>query len=147
MIHRFSHTALDRYPAKMVTHFADDLVTRFVSDDDSKVFDPFCGSGAILLAASKRGIKSTGWDINPYAVLLSKVKLQGFSIEKSRELLARTVDLAQSANQSLPIRWDNKDYWFTKATLEKYERYPFRCKAAETFWVPQRESCHSGHRP
>ncbi|NKR92808.1 hypothetical protein GS483_11825 [Rhodococcus hoagii] len=40
-----------------------------------RVYDPFCGSGTVLLEAQSRGRIATGSDLNPYAVLLSRAKL------------------------------------------------------------------------
>lgn len=39
------------------------------------VYDPFCGSGTVLLEAQSRGRIAVGSDLNPYAVLLSRAKL------------------------------------------------------------------------
>nr|WP_179275302.1 DNA methyltransferase [Rhodococcus sp. 06-1059B-a] len=40
-----------------------------------RVYDPFCGSGTVLLEAQSRGRIATGSDLNPYAILLSRAKL------------------------------------------------------------------------
>lgn len=47
----------------------------------SRVYDPFCGSGTVLLEAQSAGRVAVGSDLNPYAVLLSKAKMSVF--EKS----------------------------------------------------------------
>lgn len=39
------------------------------------IYDPFCGSGTVLLEAQARGRSAAGSDLNPYAVLLSRAKL------------------------------------------------------------------------
>lgn len=39
------------------------------------VYDPFCGSGTVLLEAQSRGRIVVGSDLNPYAVLISRAKL------------------------------------------------------------------------
>src|SRR5947209_3165485 len=82
---------LDRYPAKMVSKLADELVMRYASSGTS-VLDPFCGSGAILLAAQKRGIPTTGIDINPVAHLLTRVKLKGFGTAWAHLLANKLVE-------------------------------------------------------
>src|SRR5690242_5220102 len=66
-------TSIDRYPAKMVASLAKKLVSRYTAAC-TDLLDPFCGSSAILAAGQQRGIPVAGIDINPYAVLLSKVK-------------------------------------------------------------------------
>lgn len=40
-----------------------------------RIYDPFCGSGTVLLEAQNRGRIAVGSDLNPYAVLLSRAKL------------------------------------------------------------------------
>lgn len=40
-----------------------------------RVYDPFCGSGTVLLEAQSRGRTAVGSDLNPYAVLISRAKL------------------------------------------------------------------------
>jgi hypothetical protein len=112
---------LDRYPAKMVARLADVLVSRYVSAG-SNLVDPFCGSGAILAAGKNRGVDVFGLDINPYAVLLSSVKLNGFEKSSAQDLCSSWVAQAQRSKQKSPICWNDKGYWFTEATLDKYER-------------------------
>lgn len=114
-------TRLDRYPAKMVSRLADELVSRYALNAKS-ILDPFCGSGAVLVAGSRNGIPTTGLDINPMAALLSQVKLAGFSLEKATALSEELVRMSRKTKRTLPIQWSAKSYWFTPATLEKYER-------------------------
>ncbi|MFA4985312.1 MAG: hypothetical protein WC712_01890 [Candidatus Brocadiia bacterium] len=114
-------TRLDRYPAKMVSHLAECLIDRYAAGCEN-LLDPFCGSGAILSAGSHRGVPVTGYDVNPYAVLLSSVKLEGFCPEEAERLRQDLTQIASTESRSLPIAWNAKDYWFTPATLAKYER-------------------------
>ena len=41
---------------------------------ESLIFDPFVGSGTILVSAKVRGLNSIGFDVNPLYVLISRVK-------------------------------------------------------------------------
>ena len=75
-------TRIDRYPAKMISRLASSLVERYASNAEH-LLDPFCGSGAVLKAGSQRGLRVTGIDINPFGVLLSGVKLQGFDVSRA----------------------------------------------------------------
>lgn len=117
-------TRLDRYPAKMVNRLADDLIRRYAVGARS-LLDPFCGSGAVLLAGMRSGICTTGVDINPVAALHSHVKLSGFSPTKAMALAHDLVRVSQGTSRTLPIRWPDKCYWFTPLTLHKYERLRF----------------------
>ena len=113
-------TRIDRYPAKMVAHLADDLVNRYAANA-KRLLDPFCGSGAVLTAALRKGIPVSGIDINPIAGLFCNVKLHGFCVEKSRKLAEDVVKVARSNKRTLCVEWPDKHYWFTPGTLSKFE--------------------------
>lgn len=119
-------TRLDRYPAKMVSRLADELVERYASDA-SRLLDPFCGSGAVLAAAHRKGIPVSGVDINPVAALLSQVKLNGFSPKGATQLANELISVARKTSRPLSVRWPAKHYWFTPATLGKFERLRASC--------------------
>ncbi len=105
----------------MVSRLADKLVSRYATNAKS-ILDPFCGSGAVLVAGSRNGIPTTGLDVNPMAALLSQVKLTGFSSENAAILANELVRTSRKMKRTLPVQWEAKNYWFTPATLEKYER-------------------------
>ncbi|MAX37949.1 MAG: hypothetical protein CME33_15445 [Gimesia sp.] len=112
-------TRIDRYPAKMISHLADRLVSKYATNA-THVLDPFCGSGAVLRAAMAHNIQVTGVDINPFGVLLSSVKVEGFDPKRAHDLLNGILRDSER-HKLLPIDWDMKNYWFTPATLEKLE--------------------------
>src|SRR3989442_10991539 len=68
----FTH-GLHPYPAKMVPSIARELIACYSAPGDL-VYDPFCGSGTTLVEASLTQRRGSGIDLNPLAVLLSKVK-------------------------------------------------------------------------
>ena len=114
-------TRLDRYPGKMVSRLANRLIDRYATEADS-VLDPFCGSGAILVAANQAGLPVAGIDINPLAELFCRVKIGGFDSARARELGKAWVAEAKRPILPLPIDWSGKHYWFTAGTLNKLER-------------------------
>ena len=63
------------YPAKMFHRIPSVFLDTVPVPDHSTIFDPFCGSGTVLLEASLRGHDAVGLDINPLAQLISKVKV------------------------------------------------------------------------
>ena len=119
MIHKPVY--IDRYPAKMVVRLADSLIEKYTANC-THLFDPFCGSGAILSTGKKHGLKVSGTDINPYAVLLSNVKLSGFDKKLARGLCATLIHKAKTSTNKFPVNWKFIKYWFTEATLDKFER-------------------------
>ena len=105
----------------MVSRLADRLIGRYASDA-RRVLDPFCGSGAILVAANHRGIPVSGVDVNPMAALFCHVKLNGFSYYRATRLANDLVNKARNVKTPLAIQWPGKHYWFTPRTLDKFER-------------------------
>lgn len=117
-------TRLDRYPAKMVAQLADRLIDRYAQHARC-VLDPFCGSGAIVTAARRKGISVSAVDVNPVAALFCRAKFNGFDLSKAMELVHEWIGRARHERRSFPVQWDNKSYWFTPATLTKFERLRF----------------------
>ena len=65
------------------------------TDVGDHVYDPFCGSGTVLLEAQSRGRVAVGSDLNPYAVLLSRAKVNASSDtlpESGQEFLEKYLD-------------------------------------------------------
>lgn len=111
---------IDRYPAKMVGRLADRLLERY-AEKCTRLLDPFCGSGEILVRARAKDIPVVGYDINPYATLLARVRLEGFDYQVASRLLDSFLVASAHSSRAKLVNWENKDYWFTARTLEKYE--------------------------
>ncbi len=66
--------------------YSPELIQKLVNDldipRDGKILDPFNGVGTTLLAADSLGMSSVGLDVNPVAVLASKVKNRAYSREE-----------------------------------------------------------------
>ncbi len=110
----------------MVSHLADNLVGRY-ANDAKRLLDPFCGSGAVLLSAQRRGIPVSGIDLNPVAALFSKVKLSGFCQSEAARLAGKLVGSAKKNGHTMPVHWEAKHYWFTAGALAKFERLRAAC--------------------
>jgi len=72
---------LHDYPARMIPQIAHRLISRY-SPEKGKILDPFCGSGTILVEARLANRSAIGIDVNPLAVLLSKVKSTPLDFEE-----------------------------------------------------------------
>ncbi len=105
----------------MVSKLAHRLVHLYASEADS-VIDPFCGSGAILVAAKQAGISVSGIDLNPISELFCRVKIQRFDPALALKLTRTWIAEAQGTRHPLPVDWNRKNYWFTPGTLNKFER-------------------------
>ena len=48
---------------------------------DSIVCDPFCGAGTTLAVAKANGMRSVGFEVNPFAAFITRVKTNDYSQE------------------------------------------------------------------
>jgi hypothetical protein len=65
---------LFRYPAKFHPGIASELISRYAGPGDV-VFDPFCGSGTVLVEAVVRDLLAIGSDADPLATFIADAKL------------------------------------------------------------------------
>ncbi|REJ05170.1 hypothetical protein DY023_11405 [Microbacterium bovistercoris] len=76
------------YPARLLRHIPRFLLsTEAVVADVDAVFDPFVGSGTVLLEAQLRGFTSIGVEQNPVAALVSRVKVAQGAYEHAADVL------------------------------------------------------------
>lgn len=78
------------YPARMHPEIARRVILKY-GNSRGVVFDPFMGSGGVLLESMLCGINAIGFDINPLAVLISRVKTTVFK-KRSVKLIAETTN-------------------------------------------------------
>ena len=90
-------TRVDRYPGKMNHRLAHNVARRFVGEGVT-VLDPFCGSGALLAAYAAPNRRLVGIDVNPVAVLLSRVKVHGFNARALRTFVKELVSVARESD-------------------------------------------------
>lgn len=65
------------------SRFVQDAISRYLSCK-GVVLDPFCGVGTTLVEAALLGHEAVGFEINPYAVLACRVKLESSQIAVDR---------------------------------------------------------------
>lgn len=110
------------YPARMLPQIARILIHKFSEKGDT-VFDPFCGSGTVLLEAGLAQRKSFGVDINPLAVLISRTKTTIFNLDQLtatldnlRTRIQKCSELVESGESDAPTFKFNSqkqiDHWF-----------------------------------
>lgn len=87
--HRF-HT----YPARLHPDAARDLLAALPA---TRVLDPFCGGGTLLVEAMVAGRQAFGRDINPVAVLVATARTRLLDPARCRELEALATRLARDA--------------------------------------------------
>jgi site-specific DNA-methyltransferase (cytosine-N4-specific) len=96
------------------------LVRKFIKEFSSEgelVFDPFCGSGVSAVEAMLNGRNYVGYDINPLAVLIAKVRTTPISTERAFKLLE--VVLKQEVKDYEVPSFPNIEYWFDGDVIEE----------------------------
>ncbi len=89
------------YKAKFFPRLVRSVLTmsaRRLGDGPCRVLDPFVGSGTTLLEAATLGLPSTGLDLDPLSVLISKAKLDAWGMDGKElaEEAARITELLAS---------------------------------------------------
>ncbi|MGB8781256.1 MAG: DNA methyltransferase [Candidatus Bathyarchaeia archaeon] len=97
----YSTHGIHPYAAKFIPQVPAKIIEECVNERHT-VLDPFCGSGTTLLEAYIRGIRSIGFDVNPIAVMVSRVKTTKLSKEDW--------DSIESAVLSIQAKLKAKDY-------------------------------------
>ena len=113
-----------QYPARMHPEIATRLIEKYSVNSKTVVLDPFMGSGGVLVESMLHGNNSIGIDLNPFAVLLSKVKTTPLDPKKLEKTLE---DIQSTANEDYKnkITFDNTPekldlpFWYPKDPIEK----------------------------
>jgi len=101
------------YPAKLLAHIPYFFLSNQVlSQPGDTVLDPFCGSGTVLLESMLAGRSAIGMDVNPLAVLISKVKTTPLDEHALREAYWRLIRRIPTRPTSPPPNVIHLDYWF-----------------------------------
>lgn len=110
---------LFQYPAMMVPELQGALLDDVMAVDSSveSVYDPFCGSGTVLVESMTRGLDFVGGDVNPMAMLLSSVKADPPSVPEAREACSRILSLAGNARPSSSRDFFGRDKWFKPSVV------------------------------
>jgi tRNA G10 N-methylase Trm11 len=99
---------LFRYPAKFHPPVARSLLSRFTRPGE-RVYDPFCGSGTLMLEAVLAKRRAVGSDVDPLAVFISEAKtrpIPGQALRKTYDRLRSRVELqARDATEYERFQW------------------------------------------
>ena len=90
------------FPARMAPDLALDVVADY--DEPLCVLDPMSGSGTVLAVAHSRGHRAIGVDIDPLAVLISKVWTTPIDVKTVQEQADAVLARARSIFASLRVR-------------------------------------------
>lgn len=100
------------YPAmfhpRVVRHF----ISQYSQNGDL-VLDPFLGSGVAAVESAVAGRMFIGYDLNPLAVLIAKVRTTPLSERVLRETFQRIVEMYEVLSPT-PPDFPNIDFWFSE---------------------------------
>ena len=107
------------FPARMAPELALDALDQ--APPGAVVLDPMCGSGTVTRHAVERGHEAYGFDLDPLAVLLTRVACSHVSPQALSRAAARLVSEAtRTTDRSLPWIDDDPEtaafvnYWFAE---------------------------------
>jgi site-specific DNA-methyltransferase (cytosine-N4-specific) len=128
---RYSVHGLHEYKGKFNPQVVRGVLNGLGISPQSKILDPFCGSGTTLVECAHAGMSAIGFDLNPLAVAIANAKLKSLSIPASR-LKKRLAQLQDAYSRSTVARIsadtqaDERDRylskWFTPETLAEIEK-------------------------
>ncbi len=84
------------YPARMHPETAARLIGALASPNDT-IFDPFCGSGTVLVEAAIARARAYGTDLNPLAIRLASLKCNYYGDPWLKALHAEAIKAAEVA--------------------------------------------------
>ena len=124
--------AVHPFPARMAPEIALEVIGGLRAG--STVVDPMCGSGVVLREAVQQGHEAVGVDVDPLAVLMSKVWTRSLDVlkllEKSEEIIKRATYLRQS---DIWLPWIDEDeetakyieYWFASDQKDQLRKLSY----------------------
>ena len=126
------------YPARLVRHIPMFLLgSSDFATPGSVVFDPFCGSGTVLVEAQAWGHDGIGVDANPIAVLATKVKTTAVDGRLLDETIARVRSRALNyRSAAIPAQFLEK--WYSESALSALARIA-RALSQEAECSPERD--------
>lgn len=78
---------------------------------DATVFDPFVGSGTVLVEAALAGLRGVGCDVNPLAVRLARFKATPLPPAMQSALASRAASVAELSLERVKTRYRPAKYW------------------------------------
>lgn len=127
-----------QYPAMMVPLVQRRLLGAVLEarPDIKSVYDPFMGSGTSLVSGMHYGLNVYGNDINPLAVLITRVRTAR-SVESDVGIIAEEVadKAAIDRRNTIETAMENRDKWFKEDISRELSRLRRAIRQCDDLWV------------
>ena len=114
-----------QYPAMMVPAVQKKLIdiVSNVAKGTKNMIDPMMGSATTLVASMENGLNCYGQDINPLAVLISKVRTGPFLVERAKQRTTHLMNLIETDKKSkIEARFKGINKWFKSTTQRELSK-------------------------
>lgn len=107
------------FPARMAPEIALECIPEAGRGSPQRILDPMCGSGTVLSVAAQRGHHAVGIDLDPLAILMTRVAISPLDTSQCDQLRERIVDAANSDRET-ELPWSDDEtrrfaeYWFAE---------------------------------
>lgn len=93
--------------------YSAELVYEVIDDWDlgpnDRLLDPFAGAGTTIRAAKEKGVPATGYDLMPFSVMVSRVKVANYDPVRLRKGRDTLEDLSRTKSTSLGVSREYPD--------------------------------------
>jgi len=112
---------LHSYKGKFYPQLGKGLINLCNIENDSRILDPFCGSGTSLLEGYLNGLRGFGCDMNPLAAKIAKAKVGILDINPDmfRETIGTLLTKIEKSPETLP---DDRSQ-FKEETIDEIEKW------------------------
>ncbi|WP_289034392.1 hypothetical protein [uncultured Roseibium sp.] len=135
---RDSAHCIFQYPAMMVPIVQRRLMGTVLEacPDIQSVYDPFMGSGTSLVSGMHFGLNLHGNDVNPLAVLISRVRTAQ-SVEPSVDSIAEQVVASskEDRRRAIETSMHNREKWFEQHVAIELSRLRRAIRNCDDLWV------------
>ena len=111
--------SIANYPAPMVASMQHELLKLILEENPNykNLLDPFHGSGITLVEGQSLGLDVWGIDINPYAHIITQVKLEKYKqdvIETANSRIIKRIQRLKKTGIWNTCKFENIEKWFRK---------------------------------
>jgi hypothetical protein len=138
--------SLHPFPARMAPELAVARLDRLAQESrNSVVLDPMSGSGTVVRHASELGLRGYGFDLDPLAVLISRVSSRRIPDDAIETAAARILNEARALRAPPALSWIDGDpdgerfinYWYADKQRSDLRRIAYFLELSKEFGIAE----------